>query len=63
MYQKMTAGISFYGIKVDGKLIRDGHHRYLALLMANNPLERVSGIKTSATRQVDWKFVVFEEDH
>lgn len=62
IYKKMTAGIKFSGIKVEDTLICDGHHRFLASLLANFPLERVPSKKTSATKIVDWKSVIFEEE-
>jgi hypothetical protein len=62
IYKKMTAGIKFSGIKVEGNLICDGHHRYLASILANFPLEKIPGNKTSTTFPVDWKSIGFEED-
>ena len=58
----MKAGIKFSDIKVceDNKLICDGHHRYLASLLANAPI----GKNTSFTKSdiTEWKSIVFEED-
>jgi hypothetical protein len=62
IYKKMTAGIKFFGIKVEENLICDGHHRYLASILANFPLERIPGNKTSATTPIGWESVVFEEE-
>ena len=62
IYKKMSAGIKFSGIKVEDSLICDGHHRYIASILANFPLERVPGSLTSATSPVDWKSVTFEEE-
>ncbi|HCL06579.1 MAG TPA: hypothetical protein DHW64_11730 [Chitinophagaceae bacterium] len=61
MYRKMSAGIRFPAIKVEGRLICDGHHRYLASLLAKFPLERIPGMITSATSGVQWTSVCFEE--
>lgn len=58
----MLGDIKFSGIKVEDNLICDGHHRYIASLLANFPLERISGSSTSATAVVPWKSVIFEED-
>ena len=58
----MSAGIKFSGIKVENNLICDGHHRYIASILAHFPLERIPGNTTSATFPVDWKSVTFEED-
>jgi hypothetical protein len=62
IYKKMSAGIKFSGIKVEDKLICDGHHRYIASILANFPLERIAGNTTSATSPVDWESVTFEEE-
>ncbi len=58
----MSAGINFSGIKVENKLICNGHHRYLASLLANFAIEKIPTTSTSATIGVDWKSVVFEEE-
>ncbi len=59
IYKKMSAGIGFAPIKVAGKLICDGHHRYIASVLANFPLERVEGLITSATQVFHWESVAF----
>ena len=61
IYKKMVAGIKFSAIKVDKNLICDGHHRYLASLLADFSIERFPTISTSATTSIDWKAVVFED--
>lgn len=58
----MFAGIKFSGIKVEGKLICDGHHRYIASVLANFNLEKIPSATTSATIPIDWKLVTFELD-
>ena len=59
----MTIGIKFPGIKVDGDVIIDGHHRYLASLIAGVSLEVYPSYKTSATAVADWTAVeIVEED-
>ena len=40
----------------------DGHHRYLASLIANYQLTRVQSKRTSATKIIDWKSVIFVDD-
>lgn len=62
IYKKMSAGINFSGITVENNLICDGHHRYLASIIANFPLERNQGNSTSATTIVEWEAVIFEEE-
>jgi hypothetical protein len=61
IYKKMKAGMIFSGIKVDNELISDGHHRYIASLLANNPLERFTTNSTSATMVTPWQSVIFED--
>jgi len=58
----MDIGLRFSEIKVDGDLIIDGHHRYIASLFANVEMERVASIKTSATEITEWKFVTFDSN-
>ena len=58
----MSAGIKFPGIKVENNLICDGHHRYIASMLADFPLERIPGSITSATTAVHWQSVIFEEE-
>jgi hypothetical protein len=60
IFKKMSAGIKFSGIKVEDNLICDGHHRYIASILANFPLERIPGSITSATTAVHWESVTFE---
>lgn len=62
IYKKMRIGIEFTGIKVDGDVIIDGHHRYLASLLAGVSLNRYPSNRTSATKISDWKTVDFVED-
>lgn len=62
IFIKMSAGIKFLGIKVENNLICDGHHRYIASILANFPLERIPGNITSATTPVQWESVIFEEE-
>lgn len=58
----MSAGIKFPGIKVENSLICDGHHRYIASILANFPLDRIPGNVTSATTIVYWESVTFEDE-
>jgi hypothetical protein len=50
----MATGIKFSNIKVADGLIIDGHHRYLASLLADFKLETVISSSTSATEITDW---------
>lgn len=58
----MKVGIKFSGIKVDGDLIIDGHHRYLASLLAGVCLEMHPSNRTSATKVSEWDVVEIVED-
>ena len=58
----MIVGIKFAGIKVENDVICDGHHRYIASLLANYKIEREPYISTAATDIIDWKSVVFVEE-
>lgn len=62
IYKKMYAGINFSGIKIDKNLICDGHHRYLASLLAHFPIDRIPANITSATTVVEWESVIFEKE-
>lgn len=62
MFKKMSAGIKFPGIKVENNLICDGHHRYVAAILANFPLERMPGIVASATKAINWESIIFEDE-
>lgn len=57
----MRAGIKFSEIKVDEDLICDGHHRYVASLLAQFPIDSIPSKRTSATEIIDWESVVFED--
>jgi hypothetical protein len=61
IFKKMSANIKIPAIKVEGNFICDGHHRYVASLLAQYPLERISWNKTSATTLIDWKTVSFDD--
>ena len=62
IFKKMSAGIKFTAIKVENSLICDGHHRYIASILANFPLEIIPRNAASATTVVDWESVIFEDE-
>lgn len=62
IYKKMQLGITFQSIKVDRDLIIDGHHRYLASLLANKALETIPSFKTLATKETLWKDIIFDTE-
>jgi len=62
MYKKMKGGIKFSDIYVKDGKICDGHHRFIASLLAEYPIDSVPGENTSATSVVPWRSVTFVED-
>jgi hypothetical protein len=62
IYRKMVNGIRFFDIKVDGSVICDGHHRYIASIIAKYSLSHAPSVKTSATSVISWKSVSFAEE-
>ena len=56
----MYAGIKFASIKIENKLICDGHHRYIAFILANYPIEIITETITKATTAIDWESVSFK---
>jgi hypothetical protein len=62
IYKKMRVGIKFTGIKVDGDLIIDGHHRFLASILAGFDLEKFPSYKTSVTNFIKWEDIEFVDE-
>lgn len=58
----MSIGIRFSGIKVDNGMICDGHHRYLASLMADYPIERIPSASSSTNIVTEWESILFIEE-
>jgi hypothetical protein len=44
------------------RLICDGHHRYLASILANYSIGRIKSVKTSAMNVIPWESIFFEEN-
>lgn len=61
IYNKMRIGIKLRGIKLEGDLIIDGHHRYIASLLAEYALESIPSNSTSATTVTKWDEVELVE--
>jgi hypothetical protein len=59
---KMKLGIKFQGIKVEGDIIVDGHHRYIASKFAEVELDKIPSIKSSAKNIYNWDKVQIVED-
>lgn len=63
LYNKMSSGLLMPSIQIDKNVIINGHHRYIASILAKYPLVRVTSIRSSAKQQVEWKLVtIVEED-
>ena len=58
----MSIGLKFDAIKVDDKLIIDGHHRYLASILSGVSLDRNSVPKSSAKVATDWQNVALVDE-
>ena len=61
LYKKMKLGIKFSEIKIDDGLICDGHHRYLASLLANVDVPITKSFQTTATQEISWHLIDFDE--
>lgn len=61
MYKKMCIKLPFLDIQVVDGAIINGHHRYLAALLADYELGRCKGIRTAAKHDFDWKVVTLED--
>lgn len=61
IYRKMLANLKIPAIKVQDNLICDGHHRYIASLLANYQLERISWVSSAASIIIDWETVSLDE--
>lgn len=60
IYKKMELGIQFEPIKIyDAEIIIDGHHRYVAAILAKEKLEEVPYPITSSTKKCPWDEVEF----
>jgi hypothetical protein len=62
LYKKMKNGIQFTEIKIDDGLICDGHHRYIASLLANVNIATTHSFRTSTSQEIFWHSVTFDEN-
>lgn len=62
IYKKMMLNLKFASIQVDKNVIVNGHHRYVASLLAGYQLEQVPGIKSQAKSTFDWTTVKLLDD-
>ena len=58
----MRIGIRFPKIKIDNNLICDGHHRYIASILANTDIEVTESFRSNATEEIEWALVEFDEN-
>ena len=62
LLKKMRAGLTFNAIKIAGDIICNGHHRYIASLLANVPIDRDPYVITNATEIKKWESIQLDED-
>lgn len=62
IFKKMKGGIIFSDISVKDGIICNGHHRYIASILADYVIKSSPGVTTSATLVVPWKSVLLLED-
>lgn len=58
----MILNLKFSSIQIDDGVIIDGHHRYVASLLANYDLDRVPGLRSQAKKTFYWSDVVLTND-
>lgn len=61
LYQKMISNLKFGEIKVCDNLIIDGHHRYIASLLADKLVGNVPAEKNTSTTMLMWRDVELSE--
>lgn len=59
IYKKMMGGIRFSDIYIKDGVICDGHHRYLASLLANYSIGKADGELSHGVEVVPWELVFF----
>ena len=60
--RKMSHDIRFDEIKTCGKLVIDGHHRYLSSLIMKFEIGTVRTNTTSGTKETPWAQIEFDEN-
>lgn len=61
IYKKMKGGIRFADIRIKEGLICDGHHRYIASLLANCNIQKVAGEIPNSVVVIPWSEVTLHE--
>lgn len=62
MYRKMMINVPFRAIQVHEKAVIEGHHRYLASMLAGQKMDQVPTPRSQAKQDVEWKKVQLLED-
>ncbi len=62
IYKKMLNGIKFENIRICDTLVIDGHHRYVASIIADIDILSDKYPKTSATTEYEWREVEFVDE-
>lgn len=62
IYSKMSAGLLLPSIQVCENLIINGHHRYIAAILAGYQLGRVTSIKSGAKQPMEWKLLTIADE-
>lgn len=60
IYKKMKASLKFDAIKIADDIVIDGHHRYVASVLANANIERFLSTKNHSQTVYDWKDVILK---
>lgn len=61
IYKKMVAKIRMPPIKIQNDIICDGHHRYIASLLANYEIEMILWSSSASAITIDWRTVSFDD--
>jgi len=61
IYKKMVAKIRMPPIKIQNDIICDGHHRYIASLLAKYEIEMILWSSSASTITIDWRTVSFDD--
>jgi hypothetical protein len=62
LFKKLKLGIKFAAIKIDDGLICDGHHRYIASLLADVDTPITKSFRTNASEEISWHLIDFDEN-
>jgi hypothetical protein len=60
IYKKMKASLKFDAIKISDDIVIEGHHRYVASVLAEKSIERFLSTKNHTQTVFDWKDVILK---